>query len=163
MFDLFVSRNLTGRELLEMKQNVPDTKSVHSLPLIFSEDSFVPFLLLDVSSFLSGLALLFATSAICYMSFGEISAKSFWQWAGKGTTAAGEGCPYRIVERLGLERTLKPTQLQPRAMGRAAPHQLRLPRTPSMALSTSRDGHPQLWAAVLLSHHSLSKEFLLNI
>ena len=34
------------------------------------------------------------------------------------------------------------------AMGRAAPHQLRLPRAPSnLALSTSRDGAPQLlWA-----------------
>ena len=35
------------------------------------------------------------------------------------------------------------------AMGRAAPHQLRLPRAPfNLALSTSRDGAPQLlWAA----------------
>jgi len=46
-------------------------------------------------------------------------------------------------------------------MGRAAPHQLRLPRAPSnMALSASRDGAPQLlWAAVPAPHHPLGKEF----
>jgi len=38
-------------------------------------------------------------------------------------------------------RTSIPTQLQPSAMGRAAPHQLRLPRAPSnLALSASRNG-----------------------
>jgi len=40
-------------------------------------------------------------------------------------------------------------------MGRAAPHQLRLPRAPSsLALSASRDGAPQLlWAAVPVPHY----------
>jgi len=47
--------------------------------------------------------------------------------------------------------------------GLAAPHQLRLPRAPSMVLSTSRDGHPQLWAAVPLPHCALSVEFLPNV
>ena len=42
------------------------------------------------------------------------------------------------------------TEKPPFAVGRAAPHQLRLPRAPSnLALSASRDGAPQLlWAAV---------------
>lgn len=88
MLDLFVSRNLAGRELLEMKQNVPDTNSVHSLQL--KRDSFVPFLLLDISFFLSGLVVLFTSWAICYLIFGKVSGKSSWQWTGKrclkGTT-----------------------------------------------------------------------------
>ena len=56
---------------------------------------------------------------------------------------------HRITEWFGLEGILKPTQFQPPAMGRAATHQLRLPRAPSnLALSASRDGAPQLvWAA----------------
>jgi len=38
-------------------------------------------------------------------------------------------------------RDLKPAQFQPPAMGRAAPHQLGLPRAPSsLALSASRGG-----------------------
>ena len=70
-----------------------------------------------------------------------------------------------VIERLRLEGTLKPTQSQPRALGRAASHQLRLPRAPSnLALSACRGGAPQLhWAAVSVSHHSLSKKFLPNI
>jgi len=54
-----------------------------------------------------------------------------------------------------VEGTLRFTELQPPAVGRAAPHQLRLPRAPSsnLALSTSRDGAPQLlWAAVPAPH-----------
>jgi len=52
---------------------------------------------------------------------------------------------YRTMEWLRLEGTLKPTQHQPAAMGRAATHQLRLPRaTSNLALSTSRDGALQL-------------------
>jgi len=45
--------------------------------------------------------------------------------------------PYKNkIEWFVLEETLKPTQLQPPAMGRAAPHQLRIPRAPSnLALS----------------------------
>ena len=44
-------------------------------------------------------------------------------------------------------------------VGRAAPHQLRLPRAPSnLALSASRDGAPQLlWAAVPVPHHPLNE------
>ena len=51
------------------------------------------------------------------------------------------------------------------AVGRAAAHQLRLPRVPSnLALSASRDGTPQLlWVAVPVPHHPLSKELLYNI
>ena len=50
-------------------------------------------------------------------------------------------CNYRIKEWLRLEGTLKITQFQPSAMGRAARHQLRLPRAPShLALSTCSDG-----------------------
>jgi len=54
---------------------------------------------------------------------------------------------------------------QPLAMGRAAPHQLRLPRAPSnLALSASRDGAQQLlWAAVPVPHRPLSEEFPPNI
>ena len=43
---------------------------------------------------------------------------------------------HRNTEWLGFKETLQPTQLQPCAVGRAAPHQLRLPRAPSnLALS----------------------------
>ena len=47
------------------------------------------------------------------------------------------------------------------AMGRAAPHQLRLPMAPSnLALHASRDGAPQLlWAAVPAPHRLLSEKF----
>ena len=71
----------------------------------------------------------------------------------------------RIIEWLRLEGTLKITQFQPPAMGRAAPHQLRLPRAPSnLALSASRDGAPQLlWAAVPAPHCPLCEKFLPNI
>ena len=49
---------------------------------------------------------------------------------------------YRIIEWLRLEWTLKPTQFQPPAMGRAATQQLRLPRAPSnLALSAPWMGH----------------------
>ena len=49
-------------------------------------------------------------------------------------------------------------------MGRAAPHQLRLPRAPSnLALSASRDGAPQLlWAAVPAPHCPLGEKFFPN-
>jgi len=68
---------------------------------------------------------------------------------------------YRIKDSFGLGGILKPTQPQPCAMGRAAPHQLGLPRAPSnLALSTSRDGAPQLlWAAVPGPHHPLGNKF----
>ena len=47
------------------------------------------------------------------------------------------------MKQLWLEGTLKPTQPQPPAMGRAATQQLRLPRAPSsLALNASRDGAP---------------------
>ena len=42
---------------------------------------------------------------------------------------------------VGSEGTLKPTQFQPLPWSEC-PHQLRLPRTPSMALDTSGDGAP---------------------
>jgi len=42
-----------------------------------------------------------------------------------------------------LEGTFKVIRFQPPAMGRAATHQLRLPRAPSiLALNTSRNGAP---------------------
>ena len=54
-------------------------------------------------------------------------------------------------------RDLKAHAAPTPTMGRAAPHQLRLPRAPSnLALSASRDGAPQLlWAAAPVPHHSL--------
>jgi len=52
--------------------------------------------------------------------------------------SAGESYQ-RII--FGLEETLKPIRLQTLVEGRAAPHQLRLPRaSSSLALSSSRDG-----------------------
>jgi len=50
---------------------------------------------------------------------------------------------------VGVGRELKAHPAPTPAVGRAAPNQLRLPRAPSnLALSTSRDGAPQLlWAA----------------
>ena len=67
---------------------------------------------------------------------------------------------YRITEQFGLEGPQSP-QGPISAVGRAAPHQLRLPRAPSnLALSASRDGAPQLlWAAVPAPHCPLGKEF----
>jgi len=61
-----------------------------------------------------------------------------------------------------LEGALKIVQFQTAAMGRAAPHQLRLPRAPSnLNLNASRDGTQQLlWAAVPGLHYPLSKEFI---
>ena len=48
---------------------------------------------------------------------------------------------HRITEWLELEGTLKLIQFQLPATGRAATHQLRLPRAPSsLALNTSRNG-----------------------
>jgi len=48
-----------------------------------------------------------------------------------------------MIEWLKLEGNLEIIQLQPPAMGTAATHQLRLPRTPpNPALSASRDGAP---------------------
>jgi len=69
------------------------------------------------------------------------------------------------MKRFGLEGTLKPTQRKPLAVGRAATHRIRLPRAASnLALSTSRDGAPQLlWAAVPGPHCPLSEESLPNI
>jgi len=54
------------------------------------------------------------------------------------------------------------THSQSLAMGRAAPHQLRLPRAPShLALSACRDGAPTaLWAAVPAPHCPLRKGIL---
>ena len=54
-----------------------------------------------------------------------------------------------VTEWFGLGATVKPSQFHSPAVGRAAPHQLRLPRAPSnLPLSASRDGAPQLlWAA----------------
>lgn len=75
-----------------MRQRVPDTNSAHSLQLLFSEDSFVLFLLLNISSLLSGLILLFVSSAVCYPTPGEAPGRSSRQRAAKsfpkGTTAA---------------------------------------------------------------------------
>jgi len=49
-------------------------------------------------------------------------------------------------------------------MGRAAPHQLRLPRAhPTWPGVPPGMGHPQLRAAVPESHCPLSEEFLHNI
>jgi len=72
---------------------------------------------------------------------------------------------HRIIKWLELEGTLRIIKFQPPAAGRAASHQLTLPRAPSnLALSTSRDGAPQLiWAALPVPHHPLSKEFPHNI
>ena len=48
---------------------------------------------------------------------------------------------YWIIEWLRLEGTLKIIQFQPSAMGRAATHQIRLPRAPfNLTLNVSRDG-----------------------
>ena len=59
--------------------------------------------------------------------------------------------PSPLIEWLRLEGTSQPTQPPPPAVGRAAPHQLRLPRAPSnLALSASRDGAPQLLLQLLL-------------
>jgi len=56
-----------------------------------------------------------------------------------------------VIEWLGLEGTLRIIQSPSPAMGRAVPHQLRMPRAPpNLALSTSRNAltDPQfLWAA----------------
>ena len=50
---------------------------------------------------------------------------------------------HRTIEWLGVKGTLKPTQPQHPAMGRAAAPQLRLPRAPSNpSLCASRDGAP---------------------
>ena len=64
-------------------------------------------------------------------------------------------CVTTESEWLELERNSKPTQAQPHAMGRAAPHQLRLPGAPSnLALSASRDR-----ATCSVPHQLPSKEF----
>ena len=70
-----------------------------------------------------------------------------------------------IIAWLRLRGLLISCSSTPSAVSRAAPHQLRLLRTPSNpALSTSRDGVPQLlWAAMPATHHPLWKEFLPNI
>jgi len=62
-----------------------------------------------------------------------------------------------------LERDLKAHAAPTPAMGRAAPHQLRLPRAPSnLALGASRDGAPQLlWAACF--HRSCSEKLELSL
>jgi len=71
---------------------------------------------------------------------------------------------HRIIEWL-REGILKILQFQFSSVPTPAPHQLRLPRAPSnLALSTSRDGVPQLlWAAVPAPHCPLSKKFPPNI
>jgi len=51
----------------------------------------------------------------------------------------------RIIERLGLEGTLKTTQAQPPIVGRVATHWISLSIAPSnLALNISQMGHPQL-------------------
>lgn len=64
--------------------------------------------------------------------------------------AWGEGARGGGMERLMLEGTLMIVELQPHSChGLAAPHLLRLPRTPSIALGTTRDAASiLLWAAV---------------
>ena len=64
---------------------------------------------------------------------------------------------HRIIEWHGLEGTLKITQFQPPCHGQGCPPPVQLPRAPSnLALSTSRDGAPQLlWAAVPVPHRPL--------
>jgi len=73
--------------------------------------------------------------------------------------------PIHFIEEFVCLWNLKAYPAPPRAMGRAAPHQLRLPRAPSnLALSASRDGAQQLlWAAVPVPHRPLSEEFPPNI
>ena len=45
------------------------------------------------------------------------------------------------MQRFEVEKTLKPTQLHPPAMGRDTSHQTRLLKAPSsLAMKTSRDG-----------------------
>jgi len=52
---------------------------------------------------------------------------------------------HRMIEWFGLEGILTPLQSQASTVGRAAPHQLRLPRAPSSpALSPPGMGHPLL-------------------
>jgi len=64
-----------------------------------------------------------------------------------------------ITEWLRLERTLKPIPFPTPLLWTGCPQELRLPRVPpSLALSTSRDGAPQLWAAVPVPHCLLSEE-----
>jgi len=49
--------------------------------------------------------------------------------------------PCVVIGQLRLEETLKTVELYPPAVGRAATHQLRLPRAPSnQALNTPKDG-----------------------
>jgi len=63
-----------------------------------------------------------------------------------------------------LEGTLKITQFQPTALGRAVTQQLRLPRAPShLALGTFRDGiHSFSEQPVPGPHHTLNNEVRLR-
>jgi len=82
-------------------------------------------------------------------------------WSQAHTNILQTFFPYdRITEWLGLEGISKPIQFHP--LPWLGTHQLRLPRVPSnVALSTSRDGAPQLlWAAIPAPHRPLSEEFL---
>ena len=56
----------------------------------------------------------------------------------------------RIIEWVGLEVTLQPTEHQPHCCGLIAPHQTRVSRAhPTLPWSPSGMGHPQLlWATV---------------
>ena len=67
---------------------------------------------------------------------------------------------HRNREWFGLERTLKPIQFQPPAMGRVVTHQIKAlsrPRAPSNpALNTFRDGTST--ASVWVHHHSKRKK-----
>ena len=52
-------------------------------------------------------------------------------------------CILKVIEWLGLEKTLKIIELQPPAVGRVAIHEIRLPGAPAnLVLNTSRDGAP---------------------
>ena len=85
-----------------------------------------------------------------------------------GSAAAAKECLWHTAfitsqNGLGWKGPQSPPTPPP-AVGRAAPHQLRLPKAPSnLALNVSRDGAPtSLRAAVPAPHHLLSKEFLPN-
>lgn len=71
--------------------------------------------------------------------------KDVLNWSCVSTALSGCDEPCSVVGG-GLKDRLVATPCR----GLDAPHQLTLPRAPSMAMSTSRDGASQLWAAVPL-------------
>jgi len=77
---------------------------------------------------------------------------------GRVCTAMVWSKSHRFIEWFMLEGTSMPTLSQHADTGRAAPHQLRLPRTPSNPpLSASRHGQPHLlWAACAGANGSLA-------